>query len=249
MTNRLKTLDYNGTGIIFTADGWLNATASASALNKQGLENFLRSTGYLEYAEVVAAANSVEFTELKRSKEGNGGGTFLHPELAVVFARWISPAFAYWCDKQVSALIQANRETPYRIHEARTKKLQLLGRTETEIAARHEGVAHRLAFTNRLKTSGVRGSGYGDCTRAIYQPLFGGSTGTIRSKYGAPDKANVRDYLGQTQLAAVGLAEALAAERIEKEGTYGNLACEHTCNLVGQTVAKLITESRKTLSA
>lgn len=223
MKNRLKTLDYNGIGIIFTADGWINATASAAALGKSKLDNFLASTGYLEYAEAVAKVCSLEIRELKRTVIGKGKeqGTFLHPKLAVQFARWVSPAFAFWCDERVGELIQALRETPYRIHEARTKKLQLLGRTETEIAARHEGVAHRLAFTNRLKTSGVKGSGYSDCTRAIYQPLFGGSTDKIKSKYGVPGKANVRDYLGQTQLAAVGLAEALRPNALKKKALTG----------------------------
>lgn len=244
---KLKTLDFQGTGIVFTADGWLNATASAAALNKPGLDNFLRSTTYQEYAEIVAAANSVKSTELKRARQGNGGGTFLHPEMAVVFARWISPAFAYWCDKQVAALIQAAQQAPGRTLAARTAKLEKLGRPAEVIAQRNDGVGARRLFTAKLQQHGVGGTGFRDCTRAIYFPLFGGSTDVIRPKVGAPEKGNVRDYMTATQLATLNLAECLAAEHIDKQGDYGNLQCERTCNLVGQAVARTVNDTRRGL--
>jgi len=245
MKNRLKTLDYNGTGIVFTADGWLNATASAAALSKPDLDNFLRSKSYEEYAEIVAAANSVKSTELKRAKQGNCGGTYLHPEMAVVFARWISPAFAYWCDKQVATIIRQAQEAPARNEQLRTRRMERLGASPEAIARRNEGVTTRAAFTNRLQRAGCNADGFRGCTRAIYQPMFGGGTDEIKKKYALPENANVRDHMSPVQLLAVGLAEALSTERIEKQGDYGNLVCEQTCNLVGKEVAKIITTSRQ----
>lgn len=245
MKNRLKTLDYNGTGIVFTADGWLNATASAAALNKPDLDNFLRSKPYQEYADVVAAANSVNSTELKRAKQGNGGGTFLHPEMAVVFARWISPAFAYWCDKQVATLIRLAQEAPARNAQLRTRRMQKLGAAPEAIAARNEGVGSRRVFTDQLMRRGVRQDGFADCTRALYTPLFGGSTDVIKKNYGLPDGANVRDHMSAVQLAAVSLTELLSAERIEKQRDYGTNACVETCNKVAKEVAGLITGNRR----
>ena len=249
MKNTLNTLDFNGAGIVFTSDGWLNATASAQALGKSGLENFLRSSAYTEYAEVVAAANSVNFTELKRTKEGQKGGTFLHPEMAIVFGRWISPAFAYWCDKQVAQLIQKAQAAPALAEQARTKRLLKLGVAAPVIAMRNEGVTVRLVFTNRLQRHGVLSTGFRACTAAIYFPMFGGSTDVIKLKYALPKRANVRDYMTLTQLSAISFAEALAAERIEKEGIYGSLACEQACNQVGQAVARMVTDTRRGLSS
>jgi hypothetical protein len=249
MKNRLKTLDYNGTGIVFTADGWLNATASAQALGKTDLDNFLRSKSYAEYAEVVAQANSVKSTELKQARQGNGGGTFLHPEMAVVFARWISPAFAYWCDKQVATLIRLAQEAPARNLQLRTKRMEKLGRPAEAIAKRNEGVTNRLIFTNRLQVHGVQGNGFQECTRAIYFPLFGGSTSVIKKNYNLPERANVRDYMTPVQLATLSLAESLAAERIEKERAYGNTACVSISNQVGQAMAKAVGNTLRGLSS
>jgi hypothetical protein len=251
MKNAIKTLDFQGTGIQFSADGWLNATATVAALNKAGLENFLRSAAYLDYAQVVAEASSVDITDLKKTVTGKGKdqGTFLHPDMAVVFARWISPAFAYWCDKQVAALIQKAQAAPALAEQARTKRLQKMGVAAPVIAMRNEGVSVRLVFTNRLQRHGVAASGFRACTAAIYFPMFGGSTDVIKEKYSLPKKANVRDYMNLTQLSAISFAEALAAERIEKEGIYGNLACEQACNQVGQAVAKMVVDTRRGLAA
>lgn len=246
MKNRLKTLDYNGTGIVFSADGWINATATMQALGKEGLDNFLRSPTYLEYAAVVAQANSVDLTELKTARRGRyGSGTFLHPELAVLFGRWISPAFAYWLDKQVPALLEKHRNAPALAEQARTKKLLRLGRPAEAIAARNEGVSSRRAFTDQLARRGVRQDGFGECTRAVYTPLFGGGTDTIKKNYGLPEGANVRDYMSAVQLVSVSLVELLSAERIEKQKDYGTNACVETCNKVAKEVAGLITSNQR----
>ena len=252
MKNAIKTLDFQGTGIQFSADGWINATASAKELGKDRLDNFLASTAFIEYAQVVAAANSLNFSDLQITKRGGkstiGVGTFLHPELAVAFARWVSPAFAYWCDKQVAALIQKALAAPRIAEQARTRKLQRLGRPAEAIAQRNEGVGSRRVFTDELQRRGVGREGFGDCTRAIYTPLFGGSTDVIKKNYGLPEAANVRDHMSAVQLAAVGLTELLSAERIERQRDYGTNACVETCNRVAKEVAGLLTANRRALS-
>lgn len=252
MKNVIKTFDFNGTGIQFSADGWINATATAKDLGKDRLDNFLISSAFTEYAQVVAEANSLDFSDLQNAKRGGkntiGAGTFLHPELAVVFARWISPAFAYWCDKQVGALIRKAQAAPALAQEARTRKMIRLGRPANAIVARNEGVCSRRVFTDQLQRSGVGVKGFSDCTRAVYAPLFGGSTGVIKKNYGLPEAANVRDYMSAVQLASVSLTELLSAERIEKQRDYGINACVETCNKVAKGVAQLLVLNKRGLS-
>ena len=249
MKNAIKTLDFNGIGIQFSADGWINATATVRDLEKGRLDNFLISTGYLEYAAEVARFNSLNSSELKLSKTGRyNSGTYLHPELVMVFARWISAPFAYWCDRSQAALIQKTRNAPALAEQARTKRLIKLGRPAEAIAQRNEGVGSRRVFTDELQRRGVGREGFGDCTRAIYTPLFGGSTDVIKKNYGLPEAANVRDHMSAVQLAAVGLTELLSAERIEKQRDYGNNACVETCNRVAKEVAGLLTANRRALS-
>lgn len=54
-------------------------------------------------------------TGLVRAKSGsseNGGGTWLHPKLAVAFARWLNVRFGVWCDLQIDNLIRTNQAPP-----------------------------------------------------------------------------------------------------------------------------------------
>jgi hypothetical protein len=38
----------------------------------------------------------------------NGGGTWIHPKLAIDFARWLSSDFAVWCDLQIEKILHSN---------------------------------------------------------------------------------------------------------------------------------------------
>lgn len=42
---------------------------------------------------------------LVETSKGHGGGTWAHPKLAVFFARWLKPAFGYWCDKVIADIL------------------------------------------------------------------------------------------------------------------------------------------------
>ncbi|OAM32416.1 hypothetical protein A7P96_02000 [Eikenella sp. NML03-A-027] len=38
-------------------------------------------------------------------------GTWLHPKLAVHFARWLDPKFAVWCDEQIEQILSGSPQT------------------------------------------------------------------------------------------------------------------------------------------
>lgn len=88
---------------------WINATTTAREFSKD-LSNYWRSQDTIEYMKELAELNSVDFTELKITKQGNNGGTYLHPELVVHFARWCSPRFAIECDRFIKTeMIKVNQ--------------------------------------------------------------------------------------------------------------------------------------------
>ncbi|TXH43714.1 MAG: KilA-N domain-containing protein [Desulfurellales bacterium] len=49
-----------------------------------------------------------------------GGGTWMHPDLAVAFARWLDIRFSIWCDQQIKALIKGTH-THYDWERARSE--------------------------------------------------------------------------------------------------------------------------------
>lgn len=92
----LVTRAWNGTPIARrTVDGYVNATAMAKASGKQWSDYF-RVDRTTTYIEALSRNSKIPVTSLYIAKPGEG--TWIHPRLAVDFARWINPDFAVWMD-------------------------------------------------------------------------------------------------------------------------------------------------------
>ncbi|PSJ79956.1 hypothetical protein C7N83_09155 [Neisseria iguanae] len=46
---------------------------------------------------------------VKKGAPATGGGTWLHPKLAIDFARWLNPHFAVWCDEQIEKILSGQQ--------------------------------------------------------------------------------------------------------------------------------------------
>ncbi len=103
MSAHIVPLDYEGQAVRFNGDGWINATEAAARFGKLPHE-WLRLPETVAYLEALAKCGKIP--QLVQTKRGRNGGTWLHPKLAVVFARWLSVDFAVWCDEQIDALLR-----------------------------------------------------------------------------------------------------------------------------------------------
>jgi len=92
----LENIDIN---IIYAIDNniWLNATDIAKQFDKQ-MTNYWNSKDTIEYIEALYSFNSLKSNELKKAVVGKYGGTYIHPDLIIHFARWVNPRFAVACD-------------------------------------------------------------------------------------------------------------------------------------------------------
>jgi hypothetical protein len=92
----LITRAWNGTPIARrTTDDYVNATAMAKASGKQW-SDYSRADRTTTYIEALSRNSRIPVTSLYKTRPGEG--TWIHPRLAVDFARWISPDFAVWMD-------------------------------------------------------------------------------------------------------------------------------------------------------
>ena len=125
--NSIKTVSFGNFPVSFQNNGYLNATVVAAHFNRR-VGNYLKSERTQEY--IAALAEKLSVTS-KRATEDNqiviikqGGteqGTWLHPKLAVDFARWLDPKFAVWCDEQIEQILSGSPklETQTTIEERR----------------------------------------------------------------------------------------------------------------------------------
>ncbi|ENV1665050.1 KilA-N domain-containing protein [Neisseria gonorrhoeae] len=115
----IQTFSFNRFSVSFQENGYLNATAIAEQYDKR-VGNYLRNERTQEY---ITALNERLFNPETRNrataenqlviikKGGNdkkSQGTWLHPKLAVDFARWLNPKFPVWCDEQIETLLNGN---------------------------------------------------------------------------------------------------------------------------------------------
>lgn len=105
--------EYDGFPVLFQPDGFINATQVAKHFGKRP-GHWLELESAKEYIEALqddlGAGNTGTQTQLVVTiKSGQGNGTWLHPELAVPFARWLSVKFAIWCDRQIHRILNSNQ--------------------------------------------------------------------------------------------------------------------------------------------
>ena len=114
------TLDYQGVAVHATRDAWFNATEIAALFGKKPNE-WLRLPDAARYIEALiqretekmavsnAGKSRISKNDYIKTKRGNAGGTWLHPKLAVAFARWCDMDFAIWCDEQIDEIIRGGK--------------------------------------------------------------------------------------------------------------------------------------------
>ena len=109
--NAIQSFQFNDIPVSFREDGFLNATAIAAHFGKLP-KDYLKNEQTQQYISALAENLSVRRKILTKENQivivkrgGSEQGTWLHPKLAVHFARWLDPKFAVWCDEQIEALL------------------------------------------------------------------------------------------------------------------------------------------------
>ena len=136
-------LDYTDRAISATREAWFNATEIAAMFGKQPYE-WLRLPETERYiqalckreAEKQADSNTgksrITKSRFIKAKRGNAGGTWLHPKLAIAFARWCDVDFA------VDDLEQAKQHA--------TERMAAFMATIPELSGQARRVAKRFAI-------------------------------------------------------------------------------------------------------
>ena len=110
----IQSFNFGNIAVSFRADGYLNATAIAAHFGKQP-RDYLKTEQTQQYIAALAENLSVKTKILTKENQivsvkrgGDEQGTWLHPKLAIHFARWLDPKFAVWCDEQIEQIISGS---------------------------------------------------------------------------------------------------------------------------------------------
>lgn len=103
---------YKGSEITFQngANVMVNATEMAKPFSKSP-KDFLKTDQTRYYINTLSEVKKILSSDLVKVIYGDNGGTWLHEDVALEFARWLSPHFAIWCNDRIKELLTTGVST------------------------------------------------------------------------------------------------------------------------------------------
>lgn len=129
--NVLTTFSYAGSKISFAAESGVrvNATQMAKVFNKRP-NDWMRLDYTKEFLNTLSADTQIPVSALIQTVRGGNceQGTWMHEDVALEFARWLSPAFAIWCNRRIKELLSARQQPTEAVTEIEAEAV-----TEAEV--------------------------------------------------------------------------------------------------------------------
>lgn len=108
MSNQI--FQYNGNPITFQIGEAtvVNATQMAKPFgDSKRAKNWLTLNSTKEFLDILSKGRNLPLTDLVQvTKGGTNPGTWFHEDVALEFARWLSPHFAIWCNDRIKELMR-----------------------------------------------------------------------------------------------------------------------------------------------
>lgn len=187
-----------------------------------------------DFIDFVATNLKADAGHIYRTQRGKGGGTFAHWQIALAYAKYLSPALHMQVNEVYARVKSGDVTLADEIAEKATPEQQ------EWLARRMNAKVARNQLTSTLASHGVRGRGYADCTNAIYRRILGGKKSEVCAQRGlTPKKTNLRDVMDIEQITRTALAEIVARKRIVRYDVHGNAACEVECDKAARSVAEI----------
>lgn len=107
--NSRQIFQYNGSPITFRLGDsvMVNATEMAKPFGKRPVD-YLRLPSTLELIAAIVRKSHISENQLVTTLQGsslNGGGTWMHEDVALDFAQWLSVDFKLWCNDRIKELL------------------------------------------------------------------------------------------------------------------------------------------------
>lgn len=168
----IHAVEYEGFAVMFTGDGWFNATGAAKRYGKEPAQ-WLRLPATVAYIGAMQRKYG-NFTHLK-TRRGVGGGTWMHPKLSVRFTQWLDVDFAVWCDEQIDHILRGGLTIWDKgaSEPSTTSDREMLLRAAAAIVARHR-LSYSAVYEALNTFAGVVHAREMTCSQVVESSGFAG---------------------------------------------------------------------------
>lgn len=150
MKNSIINFDYKGSQISFNKgkNVMINATEMAKPFGKRPAK-WLELPSTKEFLTALTEVRKSDIALIQTDKGGinGGGGTWMYEDVALEFARWLSPSFAIWCNDRLKELMKTGVTTVSNDDEAIAYAMSILQKR----LAQAKGEKTRLELESQKK--------------------------------------------------------------------------------------------------
>lgn len=210
--------------------------AQRPAEKKSGTSGKVSSSGGpgWDFIAFVADTQKVNAADVLTRKAGKGGGTYAHWQIALAYAKYLSPELHMQVNEVYARVKSADVTLAAEIADkAKPADAEWL-------AKRIQGTVARNQLTSTLAAHGVAGKGFADCTNAIYRHVLGGKKSEVCAARGLRKSTNLRNVMSAEQLTITAMSELVARKNIERVNARGNSACTQHCDVASYKVMRLL---------
>ena len=226
-------LKTNTDGLVSLTDLYKVAAAQGQTHGKSDPRDWQRRDGE-DFIAFVADQLNVARGHIYATKRGGGGGTFAHWQIALAYAKYLSPAL----HMQVNDVYARYKTGDVTLAAEIADKAKPAD--AAWLAKRVQSTVVRNELTSTLAAHGVAGKGFADCTNAIYKNVLGGKKSEVCAARGLRKSTNLRNIMNTEQLIATSMSELVATKRIDVTNARGNHVCTMTCDLAAANVMALL---------
>ena len=142
MSNILVCFSYENNKVSFYRKNdmlFVNATEMAKPFGENKKPSkWLRTSSAIEFINEVAVGQKCPTADLQRVSQGgnDGQGTWLQEDVALEFARWLSPKFALWCNERIKELVKqgyTSIENKFQVPQSFSEALLLAAQQAKEL--------------------------------------------------------------------------------------------------------------------
>lgn len=161
--------DYKGSQISFISgeNVMVNATQMAKFFGKSP-KDFLKTEQTKRFIAALSEVKKILSTDLVRVVYGDNGGTWMHEDVALEFARWLNPAFAIWCNDRIKELLKTGVTTVSNDDEAIAYAMQVLNKRLEQTRQEKAMLEQQNNYlTTEIKQSAPKVKYYDDCLQSV----------------------------------------------------------------------------------
>ena len=161
----VSVFNYNGGNVTFKTEDcvvYVNATEMSKQFGKRP-SKWLELPSAKEFLSTLQTIRKSD--SLVKTIEGKNGGTWMHEDVAIEFARWLSPAFSIWCNDKIKELLTTGKTEIKTCVQPQTKGQELVLSTFSGIdfitnALRMNNVSKVALFNKASKDLANKGIAY-----------------------------------------------------------------------------------------